>query len=212
LNNAAKILSNYLDSNPRVGCCGGNLLDVDEKPTVSFGRFFPSLFEEINCMLLSIPEKILYGKNLIYNYSNKPIEVSFIIGADLMVRKEIFDSVCGFDTDFFMFYEEIELEYRIKKMNYLIINVPYAKIIHLEGKSSTNNFDRLKNNLNSRMIFLQKTNSSILMSIIHFLFFARIKSRLFIFTLLRNKEKIALWSNINRISTHSPGIVGCTAY
>jgi GT2 family glycosyltransferase len=199
INNAVKKLSDYMDNNPDVGCCGGNLLNENEKPTISFRRIFPSLFEEINIRLLSIPEKVLFGKNLIYNYSIKPIKVSFILGADLMIRKELFNAISGFDSDFFLFYEEIELQYRIKKLNYLIINVPYAKIVHLEGKSSSNNFDRLIKQLNSKTIFLKKTNNSITLSIISILSFARIKSRLFIFTLLRNKEKITFWSNINKV-------------
>jgi len=49
LNNAVKILSDYLDDNPCVGCCGGNLVDRDGKPTKSFSRYFDSLlFDEIN--------------------------------------------------------------------------------------------------------------------------------------------------------------------
>ena len=200
LNNAVKILSDYLDNNPRVGCCCGNLLDIDKNPTHSFSRYcIPSIFEEINQLFFRLPGKLLYGKNTIYNNTNKPLKVAYITGADLMIRKDIFDVHNGFDPAFFMYYEEAELEYRVKNNNYLIISVPFAQIIHLEGKSFSNYLDRLEKMLNSRLCFLQKTNNFISIRIINFLFISRIISRLFIFTILRNNEKIAFWSKMYKL-------------
>ena len=200
VNNAVKILSDYLDSNPRVGCCGGNLLDTDKKPVHSFSRYFvPSVFEEINQLFFKLPEKLLYGKNTIYNNTNKPLKVAYITGADLMIRKNIFDTLNGFAPDFFMYHEESELEYRVKNSNYLIISVPFAQIIHLEGKSFSNNFDKLKKYYFSRGIYLRKMHSQVIIYIINFLFRCRTITRLFLFTILRNKEKIVLWSEINRL-------------
>jgi len=196
LNNAVKILSDYLDENPRVGCCGGNLFDVDRNPTNSFSRFFvPSIFNEINSLFFRIPEKLLYGKNTIYNNTNEPLKVAYITGADLMIRKNIFDILNGFDSDFFMYSEEAELEYRIKKMNYMIVSVPFAQIIHLEGKSFSNSLDRLKMISVSRKIFLQKMYGQ-KMFVFNFLFRCRIVTRLFLFSILGNKEKIILWKQL----------------
>jgi GT2 family glycosyltransferase len=200
LNNAAKILSDYLDDNPRVGCCGGNLIDRDERPIHSFGCFFtPSIFEEINQLFLRLPEKLLYGKNTFFNYTNEPLRVNYITGADLMIRKELFDRLHGFDSDFFMYYEESELEYRIKKAGYKIISVPYARIIHLEGKSFSDNIERLKKIYASRIISLKKTHNRISIKIINALFILKTKQRLVMFTLLRNKEKLDFWLTIQKI-------------
>jgi len=197
LNNAVKILSNFLDDNPDVGCCGGNLYDADEKPAHSFSRFSsPSIFSEINQLFLKLPEKILYGKNIFFNNTNKPLQVAYITGADLMIRKELFASFHGFDPDFFMYHEETELEYRIKKAGYKIISVPHTQIIHLEGKSFQDNLCRVKNMIISRKIFLQKTQGLIAVSIINTLFFMLIISRLLIFNILRNRNKIILWTFI----------------
>jgi GT2 family glycosyltransferase len=200
LNNAVKILSDYLDNNPRVGCCGGNLYDADGKPTNSFCRFFvPSVFEEINHLFFLIPEKILYRNNLIFNNTDKSLEVGYITGADLMIRKNLFDILNGFDPDFFMYYEETELEYRVKKMNFIIINVPSARIIHMEGKSNSDNYEKLRKLFLSRMIFLYKVYDPISIVIINILFHFRIISRLLIFTILKNNEKITLWLEIRKI-------------
>jgi GT2 family glycosyltransferase len=200
LNNAIKILSYYLDDNPRVGCCGGNLLNIDRKPAHSFLRYFvPSVFDEINQLFFQFPEKLLYGKNAMYNNTNKPLKVAYITGADLMIRKKIFDALNGFDPDFFMYHEESELEYRIKKMNYMVVSVPFAQIIHLEGKSFSDNFDRLKRFYVSREICLQKMHGQIMTNIINILFLYKIITRLFLFSILRNNEKITLWKEVYKI-------------
>jgi GT2 family glycosyltransferase len=196
LNNAVKILSDYLDNNPRVGCCGGNLFDADRNPTNSFCRFFvPSIFDEINSLLFRIPEKLFYGKNTIYNNTNKTLKVAYITGADLMIRKNIFDILNGFDSDFFMYSEEAELEYRIKKMNYLVVSVPFAQVIHLEGKSFSNSLDRLKMISVSQKIFLQKIYGQKIF-VFNLLFRCRIVTRLFLFSIIGNKEKVILWKQL----------------
>lgn len=195
LNNAIKILSDYLDDNPRVGCCGGNLVDTDEKPIHSFCRFVvPSIFDEVNRLLFRLPEKYLYRENIFYNYTDRPLKVCYITGADLMIRKDIFDKIHGFDPEFFMYYEETELEYRIKKAKYKIISVPYARIVHLVERSFSSHTDRMEKFYASQMIFLRKTHNPVTITLIKALSIFNVKLHLFVFSVLRNKEKIALWS------------------
>lgn len=193
LNNAVKILSDYLDNNPNVGCCGGNLYDADMNPAMSFYRFSPKIFQEIDTFLEGIPGKILYGRNSKFNNKSKPLTVAWIMGADLMVKKKIFDMVQGFDPAFFMCWEEIELQYRINKEGYKIISVPYAQIIHLEGKSYSKKTDRATMFMASKKICIHKTNGPIAIGIIYVLVFLGILSRIFIWHILRNREKVAWW-------------------
>jgi len=193
LNNAVKILSDYLDDNPRAGCCGGNLYNDRYEPTVSFTRILPSIFDEINQLSLNIIGKIAFGRNQFFNYTNKALKVAGIIGADLMIRKSLFDRLKGFDPDFFMFAEEIELEYRVGKKGYKIISVPYARIVHLEGQSISNRLDRMKKLHDSRLIYLKKTHNPISIKLINALSLFNMELHLFAWTLLRNKEKVASW-------------------
>jgi len=204
LNNAVKILSDYLDDNPRVGCCGGNLFDADGNPAYSFGRIVGlSIFSEINELFLKIPEKIIYGKNVFYNYKNKPMRVGYITGADLMIRKKLFTKLDGFDPDFFMYYEESELEYRVSKAGYEISSIPYAQIVHLEGKSFPVKIDSFIMMWSSRKIFLRKTCNSMKIFVINKIFVIRITIFLFVVILLQNKEKINLWLKMYRIVNFS---------
>lgn len=134
IDNSIKILFDFMEKNMDVGVCGANLYDENMNPVHSYDTRIPGIFYDLKASLRSIYTKI-YKKRLDFNYSDKVIEVGYITGADMFVRRKILDEVDGFDSDFFMYYEESELTNRIKKAGYKIMNIPQAKIIHLEGKS-----------------------------------------------------------------------------
>ena len=56
-------------------------------------------------------------------------------GGAAIYRTELVKQLGGFDEDFFMYAEEEELSWRIKKRGEKIYNIPQAKIIHLEGET-----------------------------------------------------------------------------
>ena len=63
-------------------------------------------------------------------------EVDWVVGAALLVRREILAQVGGFDEGYFMYSEELDLCRRIKAAGWQIVYLPTAQIIHHEGKSS----------------------------------------------------------------------------
>ncbi|MCS5420416.1 glycosyltransferase family 2 protein [Psychrilyobacter sp. S5] len=136
VNNAIKILFDYMEKNICVGICGANLYSQRLVPIHSFSQKLPSIKSEIESIFL-IPtiKKRIFKKRADFNYSKFPKEVGYITGADMMIRKEILENSYFFDPDFFMYYEETELTNRVKKLGYKIISIPEAKIIHLEGQS-----------------------------------------------------------------------------
>lgn len=161
INNAVKILVDYTNNHPYVGACCGNLYDGDMRPTLSFKRIFPGILDELNNLLFHIPEKIFYGKSWFYNVSNQAISVANVSGADMMVKKTVLDQVGTFSPDFFMYYEETDLCYRIHCNGYKLMSLPFAKIQHLEGKSfqSSVNVKRLRLSEQGRMVFYKRNYS-----------------------------------------------------
>jgi GT2 family glycosyltransferase len=135
LNNAIGILCGFMNHHPEVGICGGNLYDADMNLTHSFRMTLPSFWWELDYHFGYFFSKLRWGKDLEYNTSDKPKSVGYITGADMMIRKDILDKTGGFSKQFFMYFEECELTYRIKKLGYNVFSVPDAKILHLEGKS-----------------------------------------------------------------------------
>ena len=158
INNAIKILSDYLDKNEEVGVCGGNLYNAENEPTHSYQMIFASLLWELNLLFgRSMVYKLFYGKSFTFNYSENVKEVAYITGADMMVRRSILDNIGYFNQQFFMYYEETELSFRVHKAGYKICSVPQAKLFHLEGKSVGNNISKQTMMLASRKIFYKLT-------------------------------------------------------
>lgn len=158
LNNAIKILYDYMENNSDVGACGGNLYDKNLNEVHAGGRF-PSVLEIIfNHMKLKHVFKSYYEKNLKDGISPRTDikAVDQIIGADLFIKKSVLDEVGLFDEKFFMYYEEIDLEYRITKKGYKIMFIPESKIIHLEGQSNNNNLKKRKMYKKSQFYYFRK--------------------------------------------------------
>lgn len=186
LNNAVKILSDYLDCNERVGAVGGNLYDENMKAALSYRRIMPGIWWEFNEILGFLPEKIIYGKNRRFNYGRQPLKVGYITGADLMVPRKVFDEVKGFCPDFFMYYEETDLCLRISELGYLVVNNPGAKIQHLEGKSFTNELNkaRLERIERGRATYLRRNCKGLSGKVCDILHHLLLKSRV----LIKNSE------------------------
>lgn len=62
--------------------------------------------------------------------------VDWVSGACIMTTKEIYNNVNGFDTDIFMYMEEVDLLYRAKQKGYNTFFYPLAQFIHLGSASS----------------------------------------------------------------------------
>ena len=135
LNNAVKILSDYLDAHPKVGVCGGNLYDENMKSTHSYSMLLPSIEWELNCILGDNIEKWKWGKNAQFNHTIYYRKVGYICGADMMIKHSILKELGAFSPKYFLYYEDTDLSFKIKKSGYDIVSVPFAKIQHLEGKS-----------------------------------------------------------------------------
>lgn len=161
INNAIAILSVFLDAHRNVGAVGGNLYTPQEEPNFSYNHSFPSIIGEIDQAMGYAMSRIIYGTPIYFNKTEQPIAVSFVSGANMMVSRDVLDELGGFDEDFFMYYEETELSWRIKHKGYCIVNVPQAKIIHLEGASFDNNERRFRMSMESRTKYYQKTRGAL---------------------------------------------------
>ncbi len=62
-------------------------------------------------------------------------EVDAVTGAFLMMPRAVFAQVKGFDEQFFMYAEDIDLCYRIKELGYKIVYYGKASLMHLKGQS-----------------------------------------------------------------------------
>jgi GT2 family glycosyltransferase len=63
-------------------------------------------------------------------------DVDVITGCCLMIRTDIYRQTGGFDERFFMYAEEVDLCWRIRKLGWRLMFCPQAEIIHLVGASA----------------------------------------------------------------------------
>jgi GT2 family glycosyltransferase len=133
-NGAIERLVSFMDAHSDVGVAGAQLLNADGTKQNSIANF-PSLGTELlnKSLLRWLFPKKFPGKGR--NYS-EPIEVDSVIGACMMVRRDTLDQVGLLDEDYFLFLEETDWCYRMKKAGWKIYHVPQAEIYHFQGKNA----------------------------------------------------------------------------
>lgn len=158
VNNAIKLMFDFMEKeeNQNVGVCGGLLHDVDLNVIHSGGRFpcLEGVFWKFGLRYL-FPK--YYRKR--YGLDCLATEIEYVTGADIMFRKSVLDKVGLFDENYFMYFEESDLCYRIKKIGYLIKLINDAKIIHLEGKSTKDELKKKKWFKSSEFYYFKKHHS-----------------------------------------------------
>lgn len=138
LNDAVSLLASYLDANPKVGVAGPNIFDANKSPAHSYRKkaLTAKGFKRENSFGGMIG-RALKRKREDFNYSNQPLRLDgYVCGAAMMIRRDAFEKLGGFDSRIFMYAEESLLCHRtIHELGLEIHNLPSAKIVHLEGKS-----------------------------------------------------------------------------
>ena len=158
INNAIKILYDFMESDEKIGACGGNMFNKEDKHVHAYGHFKTFKRKFVNTFKLgwAFPYEHKLNIDKGENTENIQKEVDIIVGANLFMRKSVLDEVGIFDEDFFLYDEETELQFRIKKAGYKIIINPESKIYHLEGKSSGNRAISRSFKMESEILFYIK--------------------------------------------------------
>ncbi len=65
-----------------------------------------------------------------------PFEVDFVLGATMMMRQEVITRIGLLDEAFFVYCEEVDWEWRIRKAGYAILTDPSALVTHFGGQST----------------------------------------------------------------------------
>lgn len=155
---AVETLFEYLNRDPKRGVAGAYLEYPDGTRQPSILRF-PTVWR-IFCVFFwldRIPHRFFSG---MFDLGADPAqegEIEVAHGAAMMVRRNVFEEVGGFDPDFFMYFEECDLCRRIAERGYTVGYTPKSRIVHFEGASSRERpwwFFRVLRE--SRMIYARK--------------------------------------------------------
>ena len=129
---AIERLISFMDAHSEAGGAGAQLLNSDGSRQNSIANF-PSLATELlnKSLLRWLFPKAFPGKER--NYP-EPIEVDSVIGACMIIRQDAIEQVGLLDEDYFLFLEETDWCYRMKRAGWKIYHVPQAEIYHFQGK------------------------------------------------------------------------------
>lgn len=126
-------LLEFAESKSGLGILGCQLID-------GVGQFLPE--SKRNIPTLSVSLKKIIGNTKSY-YSDLPTdsdgEVEILVGAFMLLKRRVYNEVNGFDEDFFMYGEDIDLSYRTLKKGYKNYYNGTVSILHFKGESTIRN-------------------------------------------------------------------------
>lgn len=179
--NTFKEMIEWMNKHPKAGLASCALLNPDKKTYQGSGGYFPTLTRVFAWMTflddipfvdtLVKPYHPLHGWSPFYkgeDYFKKSHEQDWVTGAYYLIRKEALDEVGVFDEDFFLYVEEVELSYRIKKAGWEVWYLPKWVIVHY-GQSTTSSESAMVNELKNLKLFYKKHYPTWKMPILSFL-------------------------------------------
>jgi N-acetylglucosaminyl-diphospho-decaprenol L-rhamnosyltransferase len=162
---AIKTLYDQLDALPDAGIVGAKLLNSDRSIQKSCIRAFPTILNQVleSDMLRNLfPGAGLWGMKPLLATNEVPQEVDAISGACIMMKRSVFERIGMFNTDYFMYSEDIDLCLEVRKAGLSTYYVPMAVVVHHGGGSSSQASANIFSSvmmLESRWRFFRKTRS-----------------------------------------------------
>jgi len=141
----------------------------------------------------------------------KLIEVNWILGAAIFIRSELFKMINGFDKDYFMFFEEVDLCRRVSNKGLKVIYYPHLGIHHIGSVSGKKDYRLYAiRTYSSKYIYILKHFRSFHRTLMKFLLFAQLFSQIIIWSILflfneqKSKQKLSafFYLIINRLKLY----------
>lgn len=138
LNNALNKMVEFLETHPKIGILGPQLLNTNGSLQLSC-RTFPTLSSQIIILLKLhhiFPNLSPVKKYFMSDWKHdKAKEVDQVMGACFMVRKKVCDQIGLFDEKYWIWFEEVDFCKRAKNKSWKIYFLPQVKILHHQGQS-----------------------------------------------------------------------------
>jgi GT2 family glycosyltransferase len=137
IENSIKALKDFLDVHPHAGAVGPRMAFADGAFQLSAGQL-PNLFVEVRGKAVYAIARMWRGgvAPLLDWMHRKMRVVGWLTGACLMVRREAFQQVGGFDEDLFMYFEDKDLCKRLGEADWKVVYYPGTTVVHLLGGSA----------------------------------------------------------------------------
>ncbi|MEZ4803788.1 MAG: glycosyltransferase family 2 protein [Gelidibacter sp.] len=146
-----KILLDFAKSKPKTGIVGCKLVDGK-------GHFLPESKRNVPTPLVSIKKILGNSKSYYANHLNEDEtgEVDILVGAFMLLKRNVYNEINGFDEDYFMYGDDMDLSYRVAKAGYQNYYNPSTTVIHFKGESTLKDKIYAKRFNEAMQIFFKK--------------------------------------------------------
>lgn len=135
-----RIMLEGLQSLPQAGALGCRLLNADGTLQTTSVMPFPTILNQLldsEHLRMKFRHWRMWGMSALYADPPVPAEVEALSGACILIRRKVFEQVGGFSEQFFMYSEDLDLGYKIKRAGHPAYYYPGTTLIHYGGGSST---------------------------------------------------------------------------
>jgi GT2 family glycosyltransferase len=151
----------FLETNKNASAAGVKLIDGSGNFLPESKRAFPSViasFFKMSGLAAWFPHSGIFNRYALGNLDeNKIHEADVLPGAFLMARRNLLLLLNGFDEDFFMYGEDIDLSFRMQQSGYKNFYLGTNTIIHFKGESTQKQKpEYVKNFYDAMQIFVRK--------------------------------------------------------
>lgn len=142
---AIKRALNFMKTHPDAGAAGAHMTDGNGKFLPESKRGFPSplaaLFRFTGLYRIFPHSAFFNAYYLGEKPENETCPADILTGAFMLIRRKALDKAGLFDTSFFMYGEDIDLSWRIRKAGFSNYYLHDVHITHFKGSSSAQNRD-----------------------------------------------------------------------
>ncbi|MEO8607766.1 MAG: glycosyltransferase family 2 protein [Chloroflexota bacterium] len=133
-------MTQFMDAHPEIGVAGPKLVLEDGSLDLACRRSFPtpvvSLYRFSGLSKL-FPQSPRFGRyNMTFADPDQEIEVDSVVGAYMQIRREAINAVGLLDESFFMYGEDLDWAYRIKKAGWKVFYHPQVIVKHIKRAAS----------------------------------------------------------------------------
>lgn len=145
-------LVDFMETHPEAGAVGGTLLNPDGSFQSGYGSF-STLWEEF-LIATRLSDRVAEGYPL-HGRSSQIKRVGWMSSACLLVRRSALDQVGLLDETYFIYGDEVDLQYRLHRAGWGVYFIPNSTTIHYGGRS-LDRWRRRKMVYRGKMLFYQK--------------------------------------------------------
>jgi O-antigen biosynthesis protein len=156
-----RVMLRFFQEAPDAGIAGCRILNPDGSFQLPCRRSFPTpwvAFTKIFGLAALFPKSKLFGRyNLTYLSEDETYPVDAVSGSFMMVRRGAYKKAGGLDESFFMYGEDLDWCYRIRKAGFRVYYVHTTKIIHFKGESTKrSDIDEIRLFYQAMQLFVRK--------------------------------------------------------